>query len=176
MTQNVNLLTLKDSYNYYCSITVKPVTYSIYYQVCVSLNHKLFEFIQLGEGNNITFDNRLGKLQYFKFKKKAATSKGRILYPINWPETNKLWKENPEFHGEKYVYFIRNWYVGVKWCKVLRNKYSRFYKFVASRTNGTKCKSGNKNKIVSLLKEDSLYYLKFPEYDIQSSKLQRSTK
>lgn len=166
--------TLRDSYDYYCKLNGSKRTYSQYYKICVSLNQEFFEFIQEGKGNRIAFGNRLGQMQYFKFKKKAVNYKGRIIYPINWPETNKLWKESPELTGKNYVYYTRNWYIGVRWIKgpaKTTAKYIKFYKFRTSRTNGSTCKSGNKNKIVSLLKEDELYYLNFPEYDLQASKL-----
>jgi hypothetical protein len=118
-------------------------------------------------------------MQYFRFKKTAVSKSGKILYPVNWKETNKLWEEDPNLIGKNYVYYIRNWFIGIRWLKgslLTVSKYVRFYKFKASRTNGTECKSGNKNKIVSLLNENELYYLNFPEYDIQSSKLQRNIK
>lgn len=173
------ILTIKDSYEHYCKSTDSPVSYQQYRKVCILTNQKLFEYMQEGKGNRISFGNRLGQMQYFRFKKKATNKKGNIIYPINWQETTKLWKDSPELKGKNYVYFIRNWYVGVRWLKgenLHINKHVRFYKFSSSRTNGTECKSGNKNKIVSLLKDNELYYLNFPEYDIQSSKLQRNIK
>ena len=173
------ILTLKNSYDYYCQITPNPVPYSVYRKVCISTNQKMFEYMQEGKGNRISFGNKVGQMQYFRFKKKPTNKKGNIIYPINWQETTKLWEEDPSLKGKNYIYFIRNWYVGVRWLKganLNMNKYVRFYKFVSSRTNGTECKSGNKNKIVSLLKSNELYYLNFPEYDIQSCKLQRNIK
>lgn len=176
---HTSTLTLKDSYVYYCQVTEKPVDYKTYRKVCKDTNQAMFDYMQQGNGHRISFGNRLGQMQYFRFKKTGVNNKGRILYPINWQETNKLWQEDPESIGKNYVYFIRNWFVGIKWLKgtmLHMSKYVRFYKFKANRTNGTECKSGNKNKIVSLLLENELYYLNFPEYDIQSGKLQRNIK
>ena len=176
---HITPLTLKDSYNYYCKISESPVDYSTYRKVCVDTNQAMFDYMQKGNGNRISFGNRLGQMQYFRFKKTAVSKSGKILYPVNWKETNKLWEEDPNLIGKNYVYYIRNWFIGIRWLKgslLTVSKYVRFYKFKASRTNGTECKSGNKNKIVSLLNENELYYLNFPEYDIQSSKLQRNIK
>jgi hypothetical protein len=150
-----------------------------YRKICAHVNALMFDYMQKGKGNRISFNNKLGEMQYFLFKKKPVNSKGKIIYPINWAETKKLWAESPELRNKNFVYYIRNWFVGCKWLKgnaLNMSKYIRFYKFAASRTNGTECKTGNKNKIVSLLNSDELYHLNFPEYDIQSSKLQRNLK
>ena len=172
-------LTLNNCYLDYCKTAEKPLSLALYRKICVSTNKAMFDYMQLGEGNRISFGNRLGQMQYFKFKKKAVNSKGKIIYPINWLETNKLWKESPECKEKNFVYYTTLNMIGVKWVKgwaVNVPKVIRFYKFTASRTNGDKCTSGNKNKIVSLLKNNELYYLNFPEYDIQSRKLQRNIK
>lgn len=172
-------LTLKDSYNYYCTVVEKPVDYKTYRLVCKETNQEMFNYMQQGNGNRISFGNKMGQMQYYRFKKSGVNKNGKVTFPINWKETNKLWAEDPTLVGKNYVYYIKNWFVGIRWVKgtmLHRSKYVRFYKFKASRTNGTECKSGNKNKIVSLLEQNELYYLNFPEYDIQSSKLQRNIK
>lgn len=172
-------LTLTAIYDKYKLTVDNPVPLTVFRKVCFKTNQKMFDYMQEGKGNRIDLPPGMGQMQYFRYKKQPVSSKGKILYPINWLETKKLWADDPSTVNKNFIYYINNWNVGVRWLKgpiVKMTKWIKFLKFQTSRTNGTECKTGNKNKIVSLLKENELYYLNFPEYDIQFSKLQRNYK
>lgn len=176
---SLTTLNLTEIYNSYKLTVENPVSLTIFRKVCFQTNQKMFDYMQLGNGNRIELIPGFGQMQYFRMKKQAVNDKGKILYAVNWQETKKLWQDDLTTKNKNFVYYLNTWNVGVKWLRPPANKrakWLKFLKFEASRTNGTKCKSGNKNKIVSLLKDNELYYLNFPEYDIQLSKLQRNIK
>lgn len=172
-------LTLVEIHKSYIKETNSTIPITTFRKICFETNQKMFEYMQEGKGNRIELIPYFGQMQYFRMKKQAVNDKGKILYTVNWKDTNKLWQDDPTTKNKNFIYYVNTWNVGVKWLRGPANKrakWLKFLKFEASRTNGTECKTGNKNKIVSLLKSNELYYLNFPEYDIQLSKLQRNIK
>ena len=153
-------LSLQDSYQWF--IDKHPhisISYSEYYQICKSLNEKVSDWIL--EGNTFNMKGRLGYVSVQCFERKFTVNPitGRPNLPVNWAETKKLRAKGIQ---SKVVYFTDKWYCGWKWHRVtaaVRGKSA--YKFEPSRTNGSSCKSGNKNKLVSLLKSDELAYTRF---------------
>lgn len=104
---------------------------------------------------------RLGYISIECFERKFTINPttGKPNLPVNWHETKKLRTQGVI---NKVVYFTDKWYCGWKWHRVtayIRGK--NVYKFESSRTNGTHCKTGNKNKLVSLLRSDELAYTRF---------------
>lgn len=129
----------KDFFNYYNSLQIEDKLNRVNYYKVIDLYCK-FLANKLLLGKRVTLPNIMGSLCFlgkkanFKFDENGNI-KG---LPINWGETNKLWKDKPELKGKNYVYFTNEHTEGyiysLKWSyKLARGKYKPLYVFTPSR-------------------------------------------
>lgn len=92
----------------------RPVSEKEFYAIVRQVNLRLAKEIAMG--NTVTFPCRMGKLELRKHKVGAEFLDGKlkVSYPLNWPETLKLWYEDEEArkrktvlrHDSPYVYYV----------------------------------------------------------------------
>ena len=120
-------------YKFYKYNHSKPLGQSDFRKVVSLFNAKLADRIARGLVVNMPYG--LGCLGVVKHpvKIKEVTLKDgrkRLTAPINWQETNKLWKEYPELRREKWVYHENDVYYRSKWgrkeCTVPNIVYYQF--------------------------------------------------
>jgi hypothetical protein len=91
--------------------TYKPniiIDNELYFKV---LNAYLLFFVQkLLEGNRIKLPCHLGSMAFVGKKTKPRIDENGYIkgIPVNWGETNKLWKRNPEAKANKALVFYTN--------------------------------------------------------------------
>lgn len=102
---NMNIITLKDYYDYFKKQgLMKGFRKYEYTRVVNSYFEKMAELIL--EGNEIRLPHKLGKL-FIQGRKMDFNIKNKL--PIDWISTKKLWLKNPKFKEEnKFVYYINS--------------------------------------------------------------------
>ena len=151
---------LKDIYNSYqneCNNTVDKQTYV---DVVQEFNIMIVEYLL--EGKEFNMGNNLSSLSIIRRERDPRSPR------IDWGESNKykqeLLEENQDLYnnitgkGVKWhIYHTDEFYCKYYWrkgkCKIPNKSVYRF-----DATRGIK---GNKEKLINLLKEDDLAYLKF---------------
>ena len=151
--------TFKDVYKEYVDIH-GDIEKSLFTDICQQFNLLIMEYVL--EGKEFNMGNTLSSLSIIRRERDPRSPR------IDWGESNKYKKElleegqklydNTTGEGVKWhIYHTDGFYCKYYWrkgkCKV-KNK--SVYRFDATR--GVK---GNKEKLITLLKEDDLAYLKF---------------
>ena len=152
--------TLRDVYKAYSRECSKPVDSLTFRDICSQFNIGIMDYIL--EGKEFNMGNNLSTISITRHDRDPRNPR------IDWGESNKYRKEllaegkdiyDPETgKGEQwFIYHTDAFYCKFYWnkgrCKV-KNK--SVYRFDATR--GIK---GNKEKLIKLLNEDELAYLKF---------------
>lgn len=97
----------KDAFHYYRKIRPKENKYILtdceYLHIIRLINNVLQTLII--EGADITFPERMGRLEVRKRSNKIKFNDGKLVidYPINWDATLKLWYEHPECKIKKQL-------------------------------------------------------------------------
>ena len=156
--------TLKHIYNNYIEDTNSSIDLETFRSICSEFNIKIFDYIL--EGKDFNMGNNLSTLSIIRRDRDPRSPR------IDWGESNKYKKElikngkklyNSETgEGESwYIYHTDPFYCKYYWRKgkcIITNK--SVYRFDATR--GLK---GNKEKLIHILKNDDLAYLRFRKYE-----------
>ena len=159
----MNSYTLNNIYDDFDMRSDIEVSKSVYRDICSDFNMLIINHILTGKkfnmGNNLSFVSII--------RIDRNNSKPRV----DWGESNKykkeLLKEGKELYNSKTGEGVKwhIYYTDTEYCRDCWNKSKcrvpnkSVYKFVPTR--GIK---GNKEKLIELLKEDDLSYLKFRKY------------
>ena len=126
----------------------RPLTEHEFYQIIRRVNNYLAE--ELVNGNDITFPNRMGKLELRKRNSLPVIDKKgnlKVTYAIDWDSTLKLWYEDEEAFNNKTLVKIpeRNIF-RVKYNKDTANYENKsFMEFQVNRSIKTRLKQKIKN-------------------------------
>ena len=156
--------TLKDIYIDYKDKYSDGIDKSTYTDIIHQFNMMIMDYIL--EGKEFNMGNNLSTLSIVRRDRDPRSPR------IDWGESNKYKKELLE-EGQKlydpetdigvkwHIYYTDEFYCKYYWrkgkCKVPNKSVYRF-----DATRGIK---GNKEKLISLLKEDELSYLKFRKHE-----------
>lgn len=96
----------------------RPLKEGEFYSIIRGVNNLLADEVSLG--NTCVFPMHMGRLELTKVKKGVSIVNGklRVTYPINWPETLKLWYSDKEERERKTLIRYED-------NEVLRIKYSK---------------------------------------------------
>tara|TARA_R110002050_G_scaffold216407_5_gene352482 strand:- start:547 stop:1020 length:474 start_codon:yes stop_codon:yes gene_type:complete len=154
--------TFKDIYDSYIEEN-EYIDKAIFADICHTFNMGIMDYIL--EGKKFNMGNNLSTISIIRRDRDPRSPR------IDWGESNKYKKELLDNGEEIYDHITE---LGTKWfiyhtdefyCKYYWNKgkckvpNKSVYRFDATR--GLK---GNKDKLIALLKEDDLAYLKFKKY------------
>ena len=154
--------TFKDIYDSYIEEN-EYIDKSIFSDICHTFNMGIMEYIL--EGKKFNMGNNLSTISIIRRDRDPRSPR------IDWGESNKYNKELLDNSEDIYDHITE---LGTKWfiyhtdefyCKYYWNKgkckvpNKSVYRFDATR--GLK---GNKDKLIALLKEDDLAYLKFKKH------------
>ena len=126
----------------------RPLTEHEFYQIIRRINNYLAE--ELVNGNDITFPNRMGKLELRKRNSLPVIDKNgslKVTYAIDWDSTLKLWYNDEEaFNNKTLVKLPERNIFRVKYNKDSANyKNKRFMEFQINRDIKTRLKQKIKN-------------------------------
>ena len=156
--------TLIEIYKDYKGSTSSPVDSKTFRDICSEFNIIIFDYLL--EGKEFNMGNNLSTLSIVRRDRDPRSPR------LDWGESNKYKKELLEegqllYNSDTddgikwHIYYTDEFYCKYYWrkgkCKI-KNK--SVYRFDATR--GLK---GNKEKLINLLKEDDLAYLKFRKHD-----------
>ena len=137
-----------------------PIDKKIFVEICNDFNVMIFDYLLEGKEFNMGYN--LSTLSIVRIERDPNFPK------IDWGESNKykqeLLDERERLYNHEtgkgvkwYIYYTDGYYCKYYWrkgkCKVKNKSVYRF--------DATKGIKGNKNKLINLLKEDDLAYLKF---------------
>jgi hypothetical protein len=149
-----------DIYKDFIQTTDSQIEKSVFMDICNTFNTLIFEYIL--DGKSFNMGSNLSTLEVRKVERDPRNP------AIDWGESNKykqelLDKGTPIFNKETgegvkwHIYFTDEYYCKFHWRKIkCKVKNKSVYRFDATRG-----KVGNKEKLIKLLKEDDLAYLKF---------------
>lgn len=131
-----------DFYNYYRNNrpSDQPILYKNEY---LQLVDKFMKFIvrKVYEGNSVTLPHRVGTLCCIGTKRKITVDEeGNLCGIVNWYETNKYWKSNPEAKKNKELIFHDNAHTNGYMYKIVwglkraRGIFKNFYAFYPARS------------------------------------------
>ena len=155
--------TLLDIYKDYKTSVDSLIDAKTFRDICSDFNIIIFDYIL--EGKEFNMGSNLSTLSIIRRERDPRSPR------IDWGESNKykkeLLEEGKDLYNSKtgkgenwYIYYTDPFYCKYYWRKgkcVIKNK--SVYRFDATR--GVK---GNKEKLINLLKEDDLAYLKFRKH------------
>ena len=126
----------------------RPLTEHEFYQIIRRINNYLAE--ELVNGNDITFPNRMGKLELRKRNSLPVIDKNgslKVTYAIDWDNTLKLWYNDEEaFNNKTLVKLPERNIFRVKYNKDSANyKNKSFMEFQINRDIKTRLKQKIKN-------------------------------
>ena len=126
----------------------RPLTEHEFYQIIRRVNNYLAE--ELVNGNDITFPNRMGKLELRKRNSLPVIDKNgslKVTYAIDWDSTLKLWYDDEEaFNNKTLVKFPERNIFRVKYNKDTANYENKsFMEFQVNRSIKTRLKQKIKN-------------------------------
>ena len=126
----------------------RPLTEHEFYQIIRRINNYLAE--ELVNGNDITFPNRMGKLELRKRKSLPVIDKNgslKVTYAIDWDSTLKLWYNDEEaFNNKTLVKLPEKNIFRVKYNKDAANYENKsFIEFQINRDIKTRLKQKIKN-------------------------------
>lgn len=136
----------------------RPLKEKEFYAIIRGVNELLAD--EIVKGNTVKFPAWMGQLELVKFEVGATFNKAgqlRITYPVNWPETWKLWHRDEEAFKDKALMRYETPYVyRVRYCK-REAKYANkiFYQFVLNSFIKKRLK-----KVISSGETDTLFELK----------------
>ena len=154
--------TFKDIYDSYIEET-EYIDKAIFSDICHTFNMGIIEYIL--EGKKFNMGNNLSTISIIRRERDPRSPR------IDWGESNKYKKELldngedvydtvTELGTKWFIYHTDEFYCKYYWnkgrCKVSNKSVYRF-----DATRGLK---GNKDKLIALLKEDDLAYLKFKKH------------
>tara|TARA_R110000744_G_scaffold336625_2_gene441907 strand:+ start:586 stop:1062 length:477 start_codon:yes stop_codon:yes gene_type:complete len=149
-----------DIYKDFIQTTDSQIEKSVFMDICNTFNTLIFEYIL--DGKSFNMGSNLSTLEVRKVERDPRNP------AIDWGESNKYKQElldegTPIFNKETgegvkwHIYFTDEYYCKFHWRKIkCKVKNKSVYRFDATRG-----KVGNKEKLIKLLKEDDLAYLKF---------------
>ena len=126
----------------------RPLTEHEFYRIIRRVNNYLAE--ELVNGNDITFPNRMGKLELRKRNSLPIIDKNgslKVTYAIDWDSTLKLWYDDEEaFNSKTLVKFPERNIFRVKYNKDSANYENKsFMEFQINRDIKTRLKQKIKN-------------------------------
>ena len=126
----------------------RPLTEHEFYQIIRRVNNYLAE--ELVNGNDITFPNRMGKLELRKRNSLPVIDKNgslKVTYAIDWDSTLKLWYDDEEaFNNKTLVRLPERNIFRVKYNKDSANYENKsFMEFQINRDIKTRLKQKIKN-------------------------------
>ena len=126
----------------------RPLTEHEFYQIIRRVNNYLAE--ELANGNDITFPNRMGKLELRKRNSLPIIDKNgslKVTYAIDWDSTLKLWYDDEEaFNSKTLVKLPERNIFRVKYNKDSANYENKsFMEFQINRDIKTRLKQKIKN-------------------------------
>ena len=126
----------------------RPLTEHEFYQIIRRINNYLAE--ELVNGNDITFPNRMGKLELRKRNSLPVIDKNgslKVTYAIDWDSTLKLWYDDEEaFNSKTLVKLPERNIFRVKYNKDSANYENKsFMEFQINRDIKTRLKQKIKN-------------------------------
>ena len=126
----------------------RPLTEHEFYQIIRRINNYLAE--ELVNGNDITFPNRMGKLELRKRNSLPVIDKNgslKVTYAIDWDSTLKLWYNDEEaFNHKTLIRLPERSIFRVKYNKDSANYENKsFMEFQINRDIKTKLKQKIKN-------------------------------
>ena len=126
----------------------RPLTEHEFYQIIRRVNNYLAE--ELVNGNDITFPNRMGKLELRKRNSLPVIDKNgslKVTYAIDWDSTLKLWYDDEEaFNNKTLVRIPERSIFRVKYNKDAANYENKsFMEFQINRDIKTRLKQKIKN-------------------------------
>ena len=126
----------------------RPLTEHEFYQIIRRVNNYLAE--ELVNGNDITFPNRMGKLELRKRNSLPVIDKNgslKVTYAIDWDSTLKLWYDDEEaFNNKTLVRIPEKNIFRVKYNKDTANYENKsFMEFQINRDIKTRLKQKIKN-------------------------------
>lgn len=126
----------------------RPLTEHEFYQIIRRVNNYLAE--ELVNGNDITFPNRMGKLELRKRSSLPVIDKNgslKVTYAIDWDSTLKLWYDDEEaFNSKTLVKLPERNIFRVKYNKDSANYENKsFMEFQINRDIKTRLKQKIKN-------------------------------
>ena len=157
------MYTLEDIYIDFDMRSDVEIDKKLYRSICSEFNIMIIDYIL--EGGKLKMGNNLSTISIIRLDRNNSKPS------IDWGESNKyknlLLSQGKTLYnhetgkGEKwYIYYTDSEYCRYYWnkgkCKVSNKS---VYKFIPTR--GLK---GNKEKLISLLQDDELAYLKFKKY------------
>ena len=152
--------TLRDIYKAYKKEYNNNLDSNVFRNICSEFNIMIINYIL--EGKEFNMGNNLSTISIIRKDRDPRSPR------IDWGESNKykkeLLEENKELYNSEtgkgikwHIYYTDDFYCKYYWrkgkCKVLNKSVYRF-----DATRGIK---GNKEKLINLLKNDELAYLKF---------------
>tara|TARA_R110002167_G_scaffold65107_5_gene184042 strand:+ start:1703 stop:2179 length:477 start_codon:yes stop_codon:yes gene_type:complete len=152
--------TIKDIYKEYHTITNEPVDKKLFRTLCEEFNINIMSKILKGAEFNM--GNNLSSVSIVRVNRDPRSPR------VDWGESNKYKKElldqGQELYDSKtssgvkwHIYYTDTFYCKYYWkkgkCRVSNKSVYRF-----TPTRGLK---GNKEKLINMLKQDDLAYLKF---------------
>jgi len=128
--------TLRDTFNYYKTISEKPVTYKEFSACIKELNKEILNQV-VNESNTVELPYRLGSLHVVKYDKSYLDNKSN--WAIDFQKTKEMGFR--VFFNQKYLY---KW----RWNKQVTNLVNKGkYKFTASRRAKRMVPLALKNKV-----------------------------
>tara|TARA_R110002012_G_scaffold2124_9_gene10222 strand:+ start:30668 stop:31144 length:477 start_codon:yes stop_codon:yes gene_type:complete len=149
-----------DIYKSFTKNTDYNIERSVFMSICNTFNELIFDYIL--DGKSFNMGSNLSTLEVRKIERDPRSP------AIDWGESNKykqelldagelLFDKETQTGTKWHIYFTDTYYCKYHWrkgrCKI-KNK-------SAYRFDATRGKIGNKEKLIRLLKEDDLAYLKF---------------
>ena len=155
--------TIKDIYAFYKEEVSNPLNKKLFKELCEQFNLDIVEVLL--EGKIFTMGSNMSNLSIRRIERNPRKP------TIDWWESNK-YKQELLAKGEKlydnntgegvkwFIYYTDPWYCKFHWekhrCKIPNKTAYRF-----TPTRGVK---GNKEKLIKLLKEDELAYLRLKKH------------
>lgn len=131
----------------------RPLTEKQFYSIIRNINNLLAENIANGE--SVVFPAKMGKLELRKSERGASIVDGKlkILYPVDWSETLKLWYEDVEARNQKILKRFETPYTyRVRYSKGRANYENKgFYAFTLNRFIKRALKENIKNRKIDTL-------------------------
>lgn len=140
----------------------QPVTEAEFGKIVKAINNTLQD--QLLNGKDVSFPERMGRLEIRKFNAKVALKNDKIVtsLPIDWKRTQELWWKDEEAHKAKtLVRFEGRERFTIYYNKGRANYINKgFYKFIPTRTLKKRLKDKINNggyDVLLLAKNNEIY-------------------
>lgn len=126
----------------------RPLTEHEFYSIIRKVNSLMAE--NLINGNDVTFPNRMGRLELRKRNSLPVINKNgnlKVTYAVDWDKTLQLWYEDEESYNNKVLIKIPEKYIfRIKYNKDMANYINKsFIEFQVNRDIKTRLKKKIKN-------------------------------